>query len=338
MPSSTGAVSEDDAGLTLGRDLARAIADVLSEVPTSKLSVAARELSGRYRRGESPFVRSDLDALAYAAVRMPATYAAARHALGHVRRAMGGWCPRRQLDLGSGLGAAAWAAGSTWSDLEEVVLTETDARMRRLGEAMAHDSQAGWHWRSTDVAAELTSGDLVTACYVLGELGAAKAAEVALAAWAVTAGCLVIVEPGTPAGFALVRELRGQLISAGGQVAAPCPGDAECPMTENDWCHFAARLARSALHRSLKEADRSFEDEKFSYVAVSRLPVERPAGRIVRRPAARRRYVELTVCAGGDLVKRGIGRSNPGWREVSAAAWGDGASGAILAAGPPETT
>ena len=37
-----------------------------------------------------------------------------------------------------------------------------------------------------------------------------------------------------------------------------------------DWCHFTQRLPRSRAHKQIKEADVPFEDEKFSYVALTR--------------------------------------------------------------------
>ena len=55
----------------------------------------------------------------------------------------------------------------------------------------------------------------MVATYVLGELGDAQARAAAVAAlWARTAGVLVLVEPGTPAGSTAVREARAQ-VSAG---------------------------------------------------------------------------------------------------------------------------
>ena len=53
--------------------------------------------------------------------------------------------------------------------------------------------------------------DLVTAAYVLGELPETALAATLDRAWAATAGALVIVEPGTPAGYGRVLAARSRL-------------------------------------------------------------------------------------------------------------------------------
>ena len=77
----------------------------------------------------------------------------------------------------------------------------------------------------------------------LGEMSAG----VALRLWQAARIALVIVEPGTPKGFALIRAIRDELLVAGAPIAAPCPGPVPCPMAGADWCHFAARVERSSL-------------------------------------------------------------------------------------------
>src|SRR6202042_3033012 len=80
--------------------------------------------------------------------------------------------------------------------------------------------------------------DLVTASYVLAELPEKAAAGTARDLWASAAQMLVLVEPGTPAGFARIRAARDALIEAGGHVVAPCTHDKACPLSDSDWCHF----------------------------------------------------------------------------------------------------
>ena len=77
---------------------------------------------------------------------------------------------------------------------------------------------------------------------------------------------------------------REQLIASGAHVAAPCPHDGKCPLQPPDWCHFTQRLPRSRAHKQIKEADVPFEDEKFSYVALTRSPIARRPARVLAQP------------------------------------------------------
>ena len=93
-----------------------------------------------------------------------------------------------------------------------------------------------------------------------------------------------------------------------------------------DWCHFAARVERSSLHRRLKEGELSYEDEKYSYLALSRNPVVLPPARIVRRPRHHPGWIELPTCAPEGLVTlRVTKRDRDGFRAARHAAWGDAA-------------
>lgn len=108
---------------------------------------------------------------------------------------------------------------------------------------------------------------------------------------------VVLIEPGTPEGYLRIREARDQLIAAGLRVAAPCPHDGTCPIeVGQDWCHFSARVSRSSLHRQVKGGSLPYEDEKFSYVAATRFPVEPVPSRITRRPQIRKGLVLLDLC------------------------------------------
>jgi ribosomal protein RSM22 (predicted rRNA methylase) len=55
-------------------------------------------------------------------------------------------------------------------------------------------------------------------------------------------------------------------------------------------------MARSRLRRLAKEADLAWEDEKFSYLAVSRVPGVLPAARIIARPRSRGGRIALKHC------------------------------------------
>src|SRR5579862_2407427 len=93
---------------------------------------ASADLTQRYRSGgaSAPVARSRDDVLAYAAARLPATYAATRSALGELAARAPGLRPETQLDLGSGPGTALWAARETWSTLTTATGIEAEAEMR----------------------------------------------------------------------------------------------------------------------------------------------------------------------------------------------------------------
>ena len=71
--------------------------------------------------------------------------------------------------------------------------------------------------------ADAAAADLVVASYVIGEIGEAEQRALAELMWSKTRDTLLVVEPGTPAGYARVIALRAQLIAAGAHVIAPCP-------------------------------------------------------------------------------------------------------------------
>ena len=111
--------------------------------------------------------------------------------------------------------------------------------------------------------------DLVTVSYVLSELDERQ--QDALVADAMRRGrAVVVAEPGTPDGYARVLRVRSALLGGRLDPARPVPAcGGLSSRRQGDWCHFAARVNRSAEHRRLKGAELSYEDEKFSWVAAA---------------------------------------------------------------------
>jgi ribosomal protein RSM22 (predicted rRNA methylase) len=181
-------------------------------------------------------------------------------------------------------------------------------------------------WRSADLAGAWAADphDLVTAAYVLGELPGGRQAELVRGLWERAGMALVLIEPGTPQGWAAIRAAREQLRAAGAWLVAPCPHQGPCPMPADDWCHFAQRIGRSRAHRAAKGAALAYEDEKFSYVAVARGPGDPIQARVLRHPLVRPGRVELALCADSGLrralITRGGGEA---WRLARDLRWGD---------------
>ena len=328
-----------ESALGLRRALARTIR------PGRSLTANAAALSTGYRSGAAPadpggHVHGAASAEAYAAARMPATHAACTRAMAAAADRLPGFDPLRVLDVGAGTGAASWAAISVWPSLAQLTLVDREPAAVALGRRIAASgpgSLAGATWSVADINRELPErADLVVAAYVLGELATADTAATVERLWASTDGVLILVEPGSRAGFERIRTARAALIAAGGHVAAPCPGDEACPIEDPAWCHFLARLDRSPLQRGAKAADRSWEDEPFSYVAVARAAVvAEPAARVVLgRPRQRPGVVELRVCRDGRREERTLSRRDgSAWRAARDLAWGDPVPASVLAVG-----
>jgi ribosomal protein RSM22 (predicted rRNA methylase) len=312
--------------------LLRQAIDRASEgVALADLAAAAAALSQRYREERHDgrlLVTTRRDALAYVAVRMPATYAAVRASFDAIADARADFAPKTMLDIGAGPATATWAAADSWPSLADALLVEASLVLRACGEKLAKEAELpNMTWRSADVASATIDGaprDLVTLAYVLNELPLEARSLTVERLWRLTADMLVIVEPGTPAGWQRILAARRQLIANGAHVIAPCPHAHECPLQPPDWCHFVRRVARSRLHRQAKSAEVPWEDEKFSYVAVSRGAAPAAGARVIGRPRKASGRVTLKLCrpdgsAGDQLLSR---RDGDLFKRASRSDWG----------------
>jgi ribosomal protein RSM22 (predicted rRNA methylase) len=268
------------------------------------------------------------DVLAYAGYRMPATFSAVAAALRQVALAVPDLDPATLLDLGGGTGAAAWAALEQYPRLGRVLIVDQVDEALTLGRELAVPSRLHTiaEWRPAPLTeVELEPADLVTLSYVLGELAEAdrdamvrRAAEVA--------GALVVVEPGTPAGYERILAARSAMLDCGLTLVAPCPHQQACPMIPGrDWCHFSVRVNRSSVHRRLKAAELGYEDEKFSYVAAIRGAAPTLASRVLRRPHLGKGLVSLYLCTPTDGLARAVVSKRQGatYRAARDLSWGD---------------
>ncbi len=94
-----------------------------------------------------------------------------------------------------------------------------------------------------------------------------------------------------------ILDARSQLQALGAHIAAPCTHSQACAVQIPDWCHFSRRVARSKIHRLTKEADVPWEDEKFSYLAVSRQPVALSGQRVLMQPKSGGGKVLAKLCS-----------------------------------------
>ena len=238
--------------------LRSAVEAALAGVSTDRLAGAAALLSSRYR-GEVRDGRFHVDGedavLAYLAARLPATYAATRRAMGFAAEMLPDFRPASLLDLGAGPGTASFAAADCWPGLAGATLCEGSAAMRRAAERLAKSDPLPRTIAAMDLAGRLpafAAHDLVVVAYVLDEMEGDQRQRLVAAAWAAATGLLLIVEPGTPAGWQRILDARASLIAAGAHVAAPCPHEGALPAS-------AARLV--PLRRSPAAQPHASQDQ-----------------------------------------------------------------------------
>jgi len=290
----------------------RRIEERAETVGFAALERAAAAMSQAYREGRGARLADEERTAAYLVTRMPATYAAARMVMEELR----GLGVESVLDAGAGTGAASLAARAEFP-AAAVTMIERDPALAEAARDWLPDAKV----TVADLAGieTLPQADLAIAAYAVGEMRKSVWRKL----WAAARVALVVIEPGTPKGFALVRDLRHELLGAGARMIAPCPGAMACPMAANDWCHFAARVERSSVHRRIKHGELGYEDEKFSYLAVAREEAKPAAARVIRHPLHRPGLITIETCTPeGRRTERVGKRDRDRFRAARRAVWG----------------
>jgi len=322
-----------------------------SGLDLSDLRRSAQRTSETYRheygRMDQSAVVNRIDTLAYLGYRFPATYAAVRSVFAELVARRPGFVPLSVLDVGAGPGTATLAAWEAWSEtITGAAGDSTDGQFSQLIEKspimidLARNIIEGLSQRGmmpvlepsyvcTDVTARvpLQGADLVVAAYLLGELPTRRVATLIGTLWRACKEVVVLVEPGTPAGYATIQTATLGLAGMGAHILAPVAMNWDCLASSDDWLHFSVRVPRSRLARSLKQAELGHEDEKFSYLIASRRSGRPFAARVVRHPQIRAGHIRLRICTEngvGDVV---VPRSRrTGYAIAKRLDWGDAIS------------
>lgn len=299
--------------MEISAELRNKINELTEHEDLKQLKASAANLSENYRAESANGKRgavSRTDVLAYAAVRMSATFAAVSKALELSLSCFGGEIGSI-LDAGAGTGAGAIAAARL-TGCESIVCIEREKNMLELGLELCECADVPAVWEQRDITGGISEkADLVICSYCLNELPEDRrktaVAELAKAAKKL----LVIVEPGTPYSFAGMNLTRQQLLNSGLKIAAPCPHESVCPLTGGDWCHFTARAQRTKLHKILKNADVPYEDEKFCFLAAAKEESLPCAARILRKPFIQNGRITLALCGADGLKTEIVTKKNP---------------------------
>ena len=317
--------------MQLPANLRSALDELFEQTNPSELEKASNRLTRRYRDEvlDGKMHISDKNAaLGYIAARFPATYGAVYSALDEVADICPSFLPSSQLDVGAGPGTAVFAASRIFPSLEKAMLVEqsndiiaigkqlfsrlitekdSDIFAVKAGELPSETSSAtgfqyafSTNWQKADISTlsgeKLSKADLVTASYVLDELQEKTQDFLVDRLWEKTVGVLLLVEPGTPAGFKRLMRQRQRLLEQSAHILAPCPHELTCPVQSPDWCHFSVRVERSRMHKLAKQAVVPFEDEKYCYLAVSEKKPDVQYCRILSRPQRSSGRINISLC------------------------------------------
>lgn len=298
-------------------------------IPLKKLVAASNAISERYRNesgtGKS-LITNETEAAAYAVVRMPATIEAVMSAMNYASAHFDSEITT-MLDIGAGTGACCWAGTEIFPEIEKITCLEREKPMLDFGKRLMSegDFPAECEWIIHDITKPFEhKADLVTASYVMNELTAEKRAYLTERLWSATEKLLIIIEPGTPAGFENIRAIRSSLVDMGAKIIAPCPHCGTCPTPENDWCHFTARVSRTKLHKQLKGGDVPYEDEKFCYIAASREDYGHCGARVLRHPKIESGKITLKICTADGISEKMVTKKDGAlFKKARKAASGD---------------
>lgn len=303
---------------------------ILEKHSLSALTKAAEEVSSRYRRegGQGNFqIKSEVEALSYLASRVPATYAANARVMAEIRKHAADFSPKSILDIGAGPATACVAAGQYFETIQESRLIEPNIFLSQAGQDFFASFLRGAEWQNKNIESVSFDKvfDIVIASYVLNEVAPNKIDGLIEKSWAACSGMMVIIEPGTPQGASIVQRVREFAMSNNIHILAPCPHSGECPLKDTSprWCHFAVRTSRSKLHKTLKGGDAGFEDEKFSYIVLSRTPSIAPNYRLIGYPSGTK-LRELQVCSPKGAETLQVSKSHPLHKLSKKLDWGDG--------------
>lgn len=292
-------------------ELKELIENKIKGLNKSHLKSDAQNISERYRYASGQGKRLltlENEALVYSLVRMPATYGAISEALSYTLELIDD-IPRTLVDVGAGTGAGSFAADCL-IHLNQVTCLEREQAMMNIGQSLMKDYPGVLKdatWKQFDLTKDvLPQGDLVVISYVLNELDEVSRKKAVEKLFNATHKVLLIVEPGTPVAYQNLMQIRSQLLSLGANIIAPCPHENKCPLSKDDWCHFTTRIQRSSLHKQLKSGDAPYEDEKFSFLAITKQPISNSFSRVLRHPYYDKGKVSLKLCTPQGIVNQEV--------------------------------
>jgi ribosomal protein RSM22 (predicted rRNA methylase) len=260
--------------------------------------------------------------LTYCVTRCPATYAVIKRCFEELPD---DFKPCHVLDLGSGPLTAYFALLDTYENVSYTAV-EPHSEMFKIASCIKNHFSFSLSLHQKSIETFLPSAnhyDLVIASYVLGEI---QDWEKVITLMLQATECFgLIILPGTPLDFSIIKKIRHSILEKGFHILAPCGTEAPCPFPchVDRWCHFSTHVERSKYHKILKEGTLSYEYEKFSYLLFSKEKVERKK-RLLSSPSHHGGHVIVEVCSEQGYKKCIVTKKNKEeYKKVKKLKWGD---------------
>ena len=285
----------------------------------------------RAEKSHLPAFTDDLKALAYAAVRMPATHGVIQKVLSLIPQEK----PIQSiLDLGCGTGAGAVAAFECFPDLRFLNMVDHSPSMVNLARMLLEEinQSVNIKYENNSMLSIIhgdNSGDLpcdlVLLSYALNEMPKDKQLDIMENVWGQTSQFLVVIEPGTPHGFTSILNVRDHLIAKGAHILAPCSHRNPCPLKGlQDWCHFSHRLQRPSFHQQIKDGILGYEDEKYSFIIFAKNPPSPFGDPIIKMPRGGSGHIMFDLCTPNGVKEVTISKKDKiKYKWARGKSWGD---------------
>lgn len=290
--------------------LETSIENQIKNIKISELKKHAQNLSDKYMKEErtgKSLLSEEIEAISYSIMRMPGTFGAITTALKHSLKLMPNTKIDSVLDIGAGTGAATWALNEYLSP-SKITCIEREQAMRTVGARLLeyNNEIKNVEWINSDITncdfpKEV---DLIIVSYMINELKQEERKKLIEKLLKIKSKLILIIEPGTPEGFKNIKNIQEQIIEKGKHILAPCTAQSVCNLPEDDWCHTTVRIERTKLHKMLKDGDAPYEDEKFSYIAITEETFQTENSRILRHPIIEKGKITLKLCTKGNIEQK----------------------------------
>jgi Predicted rRNA methylase len=299
---------------------------LLSRYTIGELKEAYQGLSSTYRGSTGGALRTltDKERAAYLYVRFPATYAVCLKVAEELLVRFNGPVSS-MIDFGCGPGTGSMAFSAVFPTLRTFSLVDRDRGFLDIarGELEEFKPQVVSSHLSEFAPAK---ADLALFSYALNEVDEALWPQILRRAWE-QVDTLIVIEPGTKRGFEAILRVRELLLEAGGKIVAPCPQAGACPWKgSSEWCHFSARVERVEKHRLIKEGTLGFEDEKYSYIIITKKRSSPAQFRLMADLSIRKNCVTAKVCTQEGCVRDWVVPKSMSalYKSLKKLSWGDG--------------